>query len=341
MVGPRESARDPELPRRHPGRPVLRHPRVQLLDRPRGGLRLHLDAVRAHRHHHPPRRRRRPRRGFCRLRALHRRPGVLAGLSQRGLAELDAGESCGRQLPHEHERRGHGRGGGSSATSSSSSSHTNTGAIVGGVVGGIVGFLLALALVGLLLWRRRRAHPTTRPVDLLHGANSDEGAAARGAAPAVLRARAVPPPRARARPGAVHHRHQHAPDVGSRRRAREAREREHAGLLGGGGAARDALGDVDDADAEERDAPDSAAGEHRAARGRGAAGGGGRGGGRAGDGGAAAGVYEFEDHRAAEGAGGRRVAVPAAAGVKRELFLGLDRMSITYCMTVAFMRRYP
>ncbi|KAH9836401.1 uncharacterized protein C8Q71DRAFT_762417 [Rhodofomes roseus] len=57
--------------------------------------------------------------------------------------------------------------------SGSSSGHSNTGAIVGGVVGGVVGFLLALALVGLLLWRRRRNQPKARRVDLLQ-ANSDE-----------------------------------------------------------------------------------------------------------------------------------------------------------------------
>ena len=55
------------------------------------------------------------------------------------------------------------------------SSHSNVGAIAGGVIGGVCGFLAALALVGLYMWRRRRAHPKVLPVDLLQGPSEEGG----------------------------------------------------------------------------------------------------------------------------------------------------------------------
>ncbi|KAI0346612.1 hypothetical protein BDW22DRAFT_1352763 [Trametopsis cervina] len=58
---------------------------------------------------------------------------------------------------------------------STGGSHSNTGPIVGGVVGGVVG-LLAILLVALFFYRRRRFHKQQkkRPVDLLHDQEGED-----------------------------------------------------------------------------------------------------------------------------------------------------------------------
>ncbi|KZT69906.1 hypothetical protein DAEQUDRAFT_725867 [Daedalea quercina L-15889] len=84
------------------------------------------------------------------------------------------GSPAGGSYPTSTNGAGTG-GSGSGSSPSSSSSHTNVGAIVGGVIGGVCGFLAALALVGLVIWRRRRTHPKARPVDLLNGPSEEDG----------------------------------------------------------------------------------------------------------------------------------------------------------------------
>ncbi|KAI0688406.1 hypothetical protein BC835DRAFT_1419154 [Cytidiella melzeri] len=65
---------------------------------------------------------------------------------------------------------------GAGTGSSGSSKHDNTGSIVGGVVGGVVG-LIALLLIALFFWRRRRFHKQQqkRPVDLLNDGEDQDG----------------------------------------------------------------------------------------------------------------------------------------------------------------------
>ncbi|TFK46843.1 hypothetical protein OE88DRAFT_1648334 [Heliocybe sulcata] len=77
------------------------------------------------------------------------------------------GSPAGGSYPTSTSGAGVGGGAdtGNGSSNGGSGSHSNVGAIVGGVVGGVVG-LLALGLLGLFFYRRRRFHK--RPVDLLN-----------------------------------------------------------------------------------------------------------------------------------------------------------------------------